>query len=87
MTSNIEKETIIAQLFINKKQIRKLMDASHQEAVSVFNAVIDEIHAEGKKVYHCSKVPTARVVKLLEIDINSIHQNAQLERAQKKDAS
>lgn len=87
MTSNIEKEQIIMFSFINKKQIRKLMDGTHQQSVSVFEKVRDDVKKDGKILFHENKVPTGRVIKVLELNVNEIHKKAEIERQIKKDAS
>lgn len=87
MSSNIEKEEILMYLFLNKKQIRKLMDGSHEQSVKVFEKVREDVKKDGKELFHHNKVPTARVVKALGINENTIHKNAELERQQKKDVS
>ncbi len=84
MVSNVEKEQILMCSFINKKQIRKLMDGTHKQSVTVFEKVREDVKKEGKELFHHNKVPTARVVKVLGINENTIHKNAELERQQKK---
>lgn len=87
MVSNIEKEKILLCSFVNKKQIRSLMDGSHEQSVKVFERVREDIEKEGKQLFHHNKVPIGRVVKILGINENMIHKNAEYERQIKKDAS
>lgn len=87
MVTNIEKEQIILCTFINKKQIRLLMEGTHQQATKVFDLVREQTLKEGKLLPHHNKVSKNRVVKILGINESDIHKNASLERQIKKDAS
>ena len=80
MISNIEKEKILMCSFLNKKQISELMEGTHQQATKIFNLVREQTEKEGKLLPHHNKVSKNRVVKILEINEEEIHRNAELER-------
>ncbi len=81
MASNIEKEKVLFCQFITKTQISTLLDTTDSKiANKVFYEVRKQINEEGKLLFHKNRVPKYRVVKILEIDEDEIHRNAELER-------
>lgn len=85
--TNIEKEAIILKGFINKSDIRKLMNnAPWEDVCEVFNKIQADIIRE-KKIPHKTKVRVCRVLAELETNEEDIHRYAEIERRIKKDAS
>lgn len=84
--TNIEKEAIILKGFINKSDIRKLMNnAPWEDVCAVFNKIQADIIRE-KKIPHKTKVRVCRVLAEIETSEEEIHRNAAIERQIKKDA-
>lgn len=85
-STNIEKEKIIMCQFINSIQIQALMDnAPWKNVKEVYNLARQQAIDEGKQ-HHSSKVAAKRVLNVLGIDEQTIHEYARLERQIKKDA-
>ena len=84
---NIEKEKILLCSFVTQTQIQTLMEGTRQQAKAVFEHVKEQTKKDGKLLPHDNKVSKSRVIKVLGINENDIHKNADIERKIKKDAS
>lgn len=86
--SNIKKEAVLMNQFINKSQIRILNDGGRWDKIQkIFDDARSIAERQGKRNYHNEKVHTSLVIELLDIDEGKIHKYAKLERQIKKDAS
>ena len=86
--SNIQKEVVLMNQFINKSQIRILNDGGSWDKIQqIFDDARHAAVKQGKRNYHTDKVHASLVLELLEIDESKIHRLAELERQIKRDTA